>query len=62
MSDALKTIKSSIIEGMCDSSVQTGLTISSADFLVPALIESIFHPSVRWAVKEYLEELEGEDE
>ena len=61
-SDAKCTIESAIIDGMAANPHLTGLRIDRADVLVPDLLVSIFRPSTRWAVRQYLDELEANDD
>lgn len=60
MTNARKTIESSILIALADTSLETGMTISKSKNLVDALIKEIFDRSVRWSVREYLKEVEKE--
>jgi len=57
MSDAKETIESSIVTGLSQRAYLTGAIISKADIQVPDILDALFHPSVRWAIEEYLKEL-----
>jgi hypothetical protein len=58
MSNAYRTLKSSVIEGLSERAHLTGASIEYAHIQVPDIIDAIFHKSVRWAIKEYLAELD----
>lgn len=59
-SDARATLESSIITGLSEHAHLTGANIEYAHIQVPDILDALFDLSVRWAVREYLEELEGE--
>lgn len=61
MSNARRLLESSVINGLSKKANLTGASITNAHIQVPDILEAIFHPSVRWAVKEYLEELDAEE-
>ena len=59
-SDAQSTIEFSILMSLANTSPTTGITIDKSEPVVDSLLEELFHPSVIWSVKEYIEELEDE--
>lgn len=59
-SDARATLESNIISGLSKNAHLTGAKISVAHIQVRDLIDEIFHPSVIWAVREYLTEIDQE--
>ena len=60
MSNAKATIRSSIINGLAKSAHITGASCLFSTIQTEDIIESLFHESVRWSIKEYLKELEGD--
>jgi len=56
-SNARKTLESSVIRALWKTSPETHLTIDKCNSLVPRVVDELFHPSVRWAVEQYLEEV-----
>ena len=58
MSDAKRTIESSIITGLSENAHKTGASIIMAHIQVPDILEAIFAKCVRWSVREYLAELD----
>jgi len=57
MSNAKATIESSIIAGLSKRAHITGASIRHADIQVADILDEMFHPSVVWAVREYLKEI-----
>lgn len=62
MSNAFATMKSAILDALAYTSRQTGLTIDKCDGVPERIVKELFDPSVRWAVEEYLVELEAQDD
>lgn len=60
MSDAKATLESAIISGLSERAHITKLNADKTEILVEDIISAIFAPHFRWAIKDYLEELEKE--
>jgi len=58
--DARATLESSIISGLSKSAHLTRARADVAHIQVRDLLDEIFHPSVIWAVEEYLAEINQE--
>jgi hypothetical protein len=63
MTNAEATIRSSLIAGLAEHAHLSGIRIDMAgslptEQLISDLIDALFHPSVRWAVREYVDELD----
>lgn len=59
-SDAYATLESSIIDGLSQRAHITGATITHASIQTEDIIKAMFHPSVIWAIEEYLKEVKEE--
>jgi hypothetical protein len=65
MTDAEATIRASLMIGLSEHADLSGIDAEmagklSTDQLISDLIQAICHPSVRWALREYLEQIERE--
>ena len=58
MSNAQATLESSVIAGLSERAHLTGASITHAHIQVEDILTALFHPSVRWAVKASLQELD----
>ncbi len=58
--DARATLESSIISGLSKNAHLTGARADVAHIQVRDLIDEIFHPSVIWAVRQYIIEIDQE--
>lgn len=58
MSNARATIRGSIINGLSRNAHITGSSATYTEIQTKDIIDALFHPSVRWSIKKYLEELE----
>ncbi len=57
MSNAESTIKFAILNGMTKRAHITGASAKYTEIYQEDIFESLFHPSTRWAIEEYLKEL-----
>ncbi len=57
MSNAKKTIESSIMTGLSKNAHITKASAQHSELQVGDIMNALFHPSTRWAVKAYLKEL-----
>lgn len=59
MTNAEATIRSSIISGLSHNAHITKASATHSEMQTKDIMDAIFHPSVRWSVQEYLNELEA---
>lgn len=60
-SDAEATVEFAIFNGLSENAHITGINATQADgIIVPDIMGALFDPAFRWAVKEYIKEIEKE--
>jgi len=61
VSDERKTIEFAIMQAIIKTIPYHRLTVDKCEELIPTIVNEIFKPQFRWAVKNYLDVIENED-